>query len=275
VAAGLLPHDGAEIVCISLELVAIVAILALVFQGRRGRWHERWIDYRFTAELVRHLRLVAPLGGGRPFPQIPAHWATYGQPSASWMAWYVRAVERALGLPSVVVDKAYLDGYLAHLADLVSGQIGFHQTTARRCHNMETRLHRCGIVLLALTLLACGLHLILSVWHLTLRPEWLPPQVLTFVCGFFPALGAALAGIINQGEFRSLTNRSEAMREQLDRLLNETENLRQQIASAPASGARQSSTQAVALASATAGLLINEVLDWRVVLLDQPLRPPA
>ena len=84
-----------------------------------------------------------------------------------------------------------------------------------------------------------------------------------------------LAGIINQGEFRSLTNRSEAMREQLNLLLNETTNLREQIASTPDSAKRQFSTQAVALASATAGLLVNEVLDWRVVLLDQPLRPPA
>jgi hypothetical protein len=275
VALGLLPHHGAEIACIALEFVAILTILALVFQGRRRRWHERWIDYRLTAELVRHLRLVAPLGGGRPLPQIPAQWATYGQPGASWMAWYVRAVERALGLPCAVVDKAYLDGYLAQLAHLLSGQINFHETNARRCHNMERRLHRCGIALLALTLLACGLHLALSVWHAARRPTWLPPQVLTFVCGFFPALGAALAGIINQGEFRSLTNRSEAMREQLDLLLNETTSLRQRIASMPDSAMRQSSVQAVALARATAGLLVNEVLDWRVVLLDQPLRPPA
>ena len=62
VALGLHPHHGAEIACIALEFVAIVAILALVFLGRRRRWHERWIDYRLTAELVRHLRLVAPLG---------------------------------------------------------------------------------------------------------------------------------------------------------------------------------------------------------------------
>jgi hypothetical protein len=275
VAVELLPHHPAEIACIGLEFVAIVAILALVLVGRRRRWHERWIDYRYTAELVRHLRLVAPLGGRRPFPQIPAHRATYGQPGATWMAWYVRAVERALGLPCAVVDKAYLDGYMAHLADVVSEQIDFHETAARRYHDMEKRLHGCGIGLLALTLLACGLHLVLSVWHGSFRPTWLPPQVLTFFCGFFPALGAALAGIINQGEFRSLTNRSDAMREQLDRLLNQTTTLRQQIDSTPDLTTRQFSAQAVDLASATAGLLVSEILDWRVVLLDQPLRPPS
>jgi len=103
----------------------------------------------------------------------------------------------------------------------------------------------------------------------------LTPGALTFACGFFPALGAALAGIINQGEFRRLTHRSEAMWKQLKRLREDTEELRTQIAATPAAAARQFSTQAVALAGAAAGLLVHEILDWRVVLLDQPLRPPS
>jgi hypothetical protein len=220
--------------------------------------------------------MVAPLGGRRPFPQIPAHWATYGQPGASWMAWYVRAVERWLGVPTAVIDQKYLDDYLKHLERLVIGQISYHQKTARRCHNMEARLHIGGIALLGLTFAACAFHLAFGsrIWPQFLRADWLPP-VLTFCCGFFPALGAALAAISNQGEFRSLTNRSKAMRERLRLLLKDISGLRKQIAATPASGMRQFSTRSVDLATDTAGLLINEVLDWRVVLLDQPLRPPA
>jgi len=261
--------------CYALEFVAIVALLVSVNLGRLRRWHERWIEYRLTAELVRHLRLVAPLGGGRPFPQIPAHWATYGQPGASWMAWYVRAVERALELPSVVVDRAYLEGYLKQLADVVYGQISYHQATERRSRNMERRLHRCGVGLLALTLLACGLHLVFSFRDATPRDAGLLSGALTFFCGFFPALGAALAGIVNQGELRRLAHRSEAMWQQLFHLHADTMKLRGQIAATPDSEKRQFSTQAVALASAAAGLLVNEILDWRVVFLDQPLRPPS
>jgi len=96
------------------------------------------------------------------------------------MSWYVRAVERALGLPGAVVDKAYLDGYLKHLADLVKGQIRYHHDTACRCHNMEKRLHYSGITLLGLTVLACITHLGLSIWHNPLWPEW-PPRVLIFL----------------------------------------------------------------------------------------------
>ena len=87
-ALGLPPHGWPEIVCIALELMTIFAIIFLVQLGRTRHWHERWIDYRLTAELVRHLRMVAPLGGRRLLPQPPAHRVTYGQPAATWMAWY-------------------------------------------------------------------------------------------------------------------------------------------------------------------------------------------
>ena len=133
---------------------------------------------------------------------------------------------------------------------------------------MEERLHRCGIGFLVLTLLSCTVHLQRGL------PQWLP-ALLTFFCGFFPALGAALAGIINQGEFRRINRRCCAMREQLKLLLDQIQSLRESIAGAPHPPNQQYSTQAVALTSDAARLLVNEVLDWRVVFLDRPLHPPT
>ena len=282
--AGLSAHHMPETVCIVCELLAILIILGLVSRGRRLRWHERWIDYRLTAELVRQLRLVAPLGGARPFPQIPAHLATYGQPSSTWMAWYVRAVERGLALPSVVVNRDYLRNCLRQLSEVVGtasadgaprgGQLEYHEVTARRCRLIEKRLHRLGITLLWLTLASCVLHLVPGVWHAASPPEWVAP-ILTFVCGFFPALGAGLAGIINQGEFRRIENRSESMCGQLRLLHERIEKLRQRIDKSPSESAEQFSLPATALASDAARLLLNEILDWRVVFLDRPLHPPG
>jgi hypothetical protein len=266
------PHHGPETLCIVLELSAILIILGLVRQGRRARWHERWIDYRLAAELVRNLRIVAPLGGGRPFPQIPAHWATYGQPGTSWMAWYVRAVERTLGLPTAVVNKDYLEAGLGHLDQLVNGQIAFHKSTQRRCHLIESRLHRLGIALLLLTLASCGLHLLPNFWNSVQPPGWVPP-LLTFFCGFFPALGAALAGIVNQGEFRRVEKRSKSMHDQLKILQRQIEIIRENISVADDPPRGQFSVQAAAVAVDAAHLLLNEVLDWRVVFLDRPLVP--
>jgi hypothetical protein len=274
VGASLPPHHWAEATCIGFELAAILIILGLVFKGRRGRWHERWLEYRLTAELIRHLKLVAPLGGARPFPQNPAHWAAYGQPGATWMAWYVLAVERALGLPSAAVNKDYLEAYLSHLASLLAGQVKHHETNAEQCHRIEERLHRSGVFLFGITLICCGLHFFPTFWHGLEYPEWLL-ALLTFLCGFSPALGAALAGISTQGEFRRIAKRSEAMRAQLSMLLEKVQNLREKLNAVPGQSAEQCSPLAAALAGDAARLLINEVLDWRVVFLDQPLKPPA
>ncbi|MBI5711618.1 MAG: hypothetical protein HZC42_15135 [Candidatus Eisenbacteria bacterium] len=267
-------HHTAEVVCIVSELVMILTIVTLVLRGRRHGWHERWIDYRLGAELVRHLRLVVPLGGGRPFPQVPAHWAAYGHPGATWVAWYVRAVERDLGLPSAVVDEAHVKACLEHVAELLSGQVDFHETNAGRCHRIDGRLHRMGMILLVLTLAACGANFLRNCAAAWMLPAWVSWN-LTFLCGFLPALGAALVGINNQGEFRRLTRRSEAMKEHLKDLRASVEKLQQELASPPAGGSQPASVRASALCTQAAQLMVNEVLDWRVVFLDRPLTSPA
>lgn len=267
-------HHLPETLCIVAELVAIIVILAVVLVGRRRGWHERWINYRLAAELVRHLRFVAPLGGARPFPQVPAHLAAYGQPASTWMAWYIRAVERSLGLPNAVVDKDYVATFLAELEDLVDGQIRFHRLTVERSHRIEKRLHRSGIVLLALTLIACGVHLAPNLSENVHLHQSAPP-LLTFCCGFFPALGASIAGILNQGEFRRVEKRSESMFKQLNRRKEAIGSLRDQLEKGLGSGTPTPSTRASALAGDVTRLLLQEVLDWRVVFLDRPPELPA
>jgi hypothetical protein len=262
----------AETVFIVAELLAIFAILALVYVGRHYHWHERWINYRLAAEMLRHTSHVTPFGGRRPFPQIPAHLASYGTPSSTWMAWYVRAVKRYVGLPSVVVDKRYLDACLAQLLAFVQDQIRFHQTTARRSEQIEGGIHIIEIGLLSVTLLSCGLHLLLG-WN-GHEEHHSVSLALTFICGFFPALGAAMAGILNQGEFRRLEKRSQSMESQLELVVKNINNLRKQIESTPSSSEEQFSVRASRLAADAAKLMLNEVLDWRVVFLDRPFEQP-
>jgi hypothetical protein len=97
---------------------------------------------------------------------------------------------------------------------------------------------------------------------------------LTFVAGFVPALGAAVAGINNQGEFRRLVMRSEAMSARLLDLEQRAGALLKTLAASPSGPwIPRVSGEASDLAIQTAQLMVNEVLDWRVVFLDQPLRP--
>jgi hypothetical protein len=182
---------------------------------------------------------------------------------SSDLDWYVRAVARDIGLPDCRADLEHVKNCLADLHELIVGQRDYHQAVHTRSHSIEHRLHLGGLTFIALTLIACGLHLAHAL---------LPTHILIFACGFFPALGAALAGIDNQGEFRRVARRSEAMAAHLKRLKTRVEAFMKQVDDDPN---RAHVPEASALASEAATLLVAEVLDWRVVFLDRPIEQAA
>jgi len=190
------------------------------------------------------------------------------------MAWYIRAVEREVGQPSAKMNRAHIKECLAQIKALIEGQIEYHRENARRCHHIESRLHKAGIWLMFMTLGACSLHAIPFLFNTADLPHWVGLILISF-CGFFPALGAALAGINNQGEFRRIEKRSDAMRQQLPNLSKEVDLLEEKLISFDGKEGGLLSVQVAALASKAAQLMVNEVLDWRVVFLDRPLTPPA
>jgi len=264
-------HPWVEIYSITAELISISVIAIIYILGRIKQWHKRWLDYRIGAELIRHLRLIAPLGGKRPYPQVPAHWSSFGKIGSTWMTWYVQAIERKLGLPNTIVDPDYLKESLIHIKEYIKGQINFHETNYKRCYKIEDRLHTAGLIFLGLTFFACLLHLIHALHCDITMPEFLTSGFLTFVTGFFPALGAAIAGINSQGEFRRVAKRSEVMNEQLKLILKKVEDLETEITSSPVPGV-QYSAKVTSIVSEAGRIFVNEVLDWRVIFLDQPLK---
>jgi hypothetical protein len=270
-AAGWRTH-AREVFCTLAELAVIAVIFGLIAWGRSRRWHERWIDYRLVAELVRQLRFLVPLGGGRPFPRFSPHLATFGNPARTWMYWHVRAIERETGLSSAQVTLDYLKSCLRYLGDVVEEQIRFHQTSQKRLGRIDHRLHLAGLILFGLTGLACFLHSLLHGELLRLPrielPPWLSPGWLTLLCAVLPALGAALAGINNQGEFLRISKRSRAMAQRLAQVKGEIEALLESP-SDPTFG------QVLAIASTVAQLMVDEVLDWRVLFQDRPPVLPA
>lgn len=264
------PDHNKAIAAAIAEFAAIVAIIALIRRGQKRKWHERWIDYRLAAELVRHLRMASLLGGERPFPQLAAHFAKYGQPGATWASWYVRAIERRCGLPDATIDHDYLARSLEELTALIRGQRNYHLAIAQQSHRTEKWLHRSGLALLDSTLAAGAFHIaggfVPGVPH---SPRW--TGALIAMAAFLPALGASLAGINNQGEFRRIAKRSDAMAGHLEKLLAET------AALTSANGSPGPLRWAVVadLTARVTQLMVNEVLDWRVVFLDRPLNPPG
>lgn len=261
------PHSIGELIFAGLELLMIGTILILVFRGRRADWHRRWLDYRLLAEMIRHQRLVAPLGGQRATPQVPEHLVSYGDPGASWMAWYSRALERSIGLPTAVVDPGYLRRSVADQLSILQSQIRFHEKTHHRSERIEHKLHIVEVLFLAATLVCCLQHIAQGLWH-----DWpqFPGHVLTFFCGVFPALGTAMAGISNQGEFRRVAQRSKSIHERLKEEVEELQSLQLQLNSPTC--AMQRSPEIALTATTAAQTMVNEVLDWRVIFQDRPLR---
>lgn len=135
---------------------------------------------------------------------------------------------------------------------------------------METNLHRLAVFMLGLALLVGALHLLESVFPGLITHEGVPP-LLTFLAGFLPALGAAIAAIINQAEFRRIAKRSKSMAGQLKTLLASVKVAKDRIAGPAGPGHPQPSVITNALMTQATHLMMSEVLDWRVVFQDRPL----
>lgn len=254
-----------------LDAGILVFMVALPILARKRRWHQRWTEYRVLAELIRELRILIPLGRGRPFPRAPAHLANYGDPSRSWMYWRMRAIARAVGLPNARVDAAYIGEQVEHMLGFIGapakdgvpahGQLGFHVVNCHRMEQIHDRLHRWALVLFNVTIAGVVLSWIL--------PLAAPGQIrfvtlwLILISVFLPALGAALASINNQGEFARLQRRSRAMAKGFEAMkIRLTE-----LAGQPAAPSLADVTD---VAAKIAAMMVDENVDWRIVVLDLP-----
>jgi hypothetical protein len=212
------------------------------------------------------VRFNCLLGGVWQQVNVPSHLATYGNPSATWMHWHTRAIERAAGLPNVIVNEEYLAACREMLLKaLLAGQEKYHKDNAERLHSVDHRLHRFGAGLFLATLAACAVHLFVS-WRGDWGGAW--ARWLTFCAAFLPALGAAMAAIRSQGELHRVVERSRAMHAEM-------EQLRQAVANVPTRPSELNSQLLQQAVEQTTRLMYNEVLDWRIVFQDRPLVWPA
>lgn len=254
-----------EVLFVISELIVILISLSLYLRSRSRKWHSRWLNYRITAELIRHLKITSCVGGDSTLFKIPGYHTSYGHPGNSWMSWYVNAIKREVGLVNAKMDQSFLLEILIHIKEIVENQLLFHQKNAARNSKIENRLHKTGVVSLALTILAGSLHLT----HLL--SEIIPDRLsglLIFLCGFLPALGATAAGIVNQGEFKRVERRSRAMSSQLENYLNLINDLQKEINSDYENESMFKKVKS--LTYEITQLMVDEVLDWRIIFSDRP-----
>jgi len=265
---------GGKTVWISIEVTLIVSILLVTISGKRGRWHEKWIDYRQLAEELRQFRhLFLTAGRGAPYDD-PAQGE--GGEAAGWVEWYLAATRREAGLTSGSFDDEALRKIAsAILADEIAPQIAYHGKKADILHKIEHRLHIMGEIAFGVTLVVCLIYLSLAtaaagdgaVADFAYAAKKLAKDWVTLFTGFLPALGAAFFGIRVQGEFGSTAERSHATAAQLKSIAVKFE------AFGDARTPRLESLQLRVEEAARAMLMEN--MDWRMLYISKPLNLPG
>lgn len=202
------------------ELALIVAILGLFGMDRNYHWHQRWIDYRLLAEGFRQMEALFPLGRVPPSFEAPP-FLEGAQSEGTWFKWYFRSVLRQADLLRAKIDDIYVQDSRLVLAECIKSQINYHEGTRSKFKRLSRRLHKLTLAFFSLTLAACILHFL--PWK-----DWFShgyhtiEAILTGLAIGLPAFGAAIEGIVHQGEFRKISRRSQAIHANLQLLVKET-----------------------------------------------------
>jgi len=261
------------------ELGLLGFIAFLYFIGRAHRWHERWIDYRLLAEYLRQLFFLIPLGPGElSSPHLPKYMSA-GDPKTTWMYWHYLALRREIGVVGGEYSHTYLDSVRSFLnsKDGIRGQIDYHDNNADRMEKLDSRFVSLTKALFGVAIaaaVAAGLlqgllltHVLPECMARSLPVLWLT-AIIAFLATASPALGAALAGIRSQAEFERVKKRSRAMLHTLQSICKELDARDQHH--------HKISLAALNLIVAEAGqLMVDELLDWRIVFKDRPLPEPG
>jgi hypothetical protein len=274
-----LNREGWSFGFILAELLLLGWIAGIYWFGKTHRWHERWIDYRLLAEYLRQLFFLIPLGPGElSAPHLPKYMSA-GDPKTTWMYWHYLALRREIGIVGSEYSPAYLDSVRSFLNsnDGIRGQIDYHEHNADRMEKLDSRFVGLTKALFGVAILAAISAMVLQApWFKdslrSILPGWLPLRWATAVTAFLatasPTLGAALAGIRSQAEFERVKKRSRAMLHTLQRICKELD--------ARDDRAENISLAALNLIVADAGqLMVDELLDWRIVFKDRPLPEPG
>jgi hypothetical protein len=238
-----------------IEFSLIVIILAITWHGRRRRWHERWLNLRQLAELLRQYCYLALLGCALAAPPPPAHFRSGFD--RSWVDGMFRNIARDLGLVNAVINQAYVSSVAKLIADILEGQVKYHEGNHETMHKLSHHLHLIGTALFLGTGLAC-------VWHVIFgESPWL-----LLLATVPPAFGAAFYGIANHGEFSRSADRSLAMARELEAI--RSAGLDKALASPHETFAALRQT-----AEKLASVMIAETMDWSFVFRYRTLNLPG
>ncbi len=194
-----------------IQVLAFALILFLIRVNTLGNWHQRFLDYRFLAEQLRHMRFLFLLGCMPPFARkSPGS----GAARESWPAWHLRNVARQAGLVPARMDAALLARYRQRLDDdVIADQIQFYIARQDRFDLVARRLSSFGIWCFIAGLGFILLRFLIFLWvkEDTALPLGIAGGSLRTVCNeialVIPSLASMAFALRAQGEYATLGSR--------------------------------------------------------------------
>ncbi|NOS89975.1 MAG: hypothetical protein HOP34_15825 [Methylococcaceae bacterium] len=234
------------------ELGIIVIIALLVWNGRVYNLHQRWVDFRLLAERLRHYAYLTPIGGVSHTAQSVFD----GDDDQTFVLvdWLARALSRAEGIPKISFDADYRLAYRDFLLAAITDQADYHDRNHARNHRIAHTLHRLNLGLLIIIVAACLAHIYVHHWAV----------YTTFIAAVLPAVGAAVAGVLSQGEFERVAKRSKGMNKHLLLIFKKLDKN---------SGATV--LELAEQAQRAIDTMSQELYDWRVIFRGKPLEQHA
>jgi hypothetical protein len=253
--ATLLLPAGLKPLMVVSELLVIGAIVVNTEVGKATGWHRRWLDYRSIAEQLRPMRSMKLSLLARP-PAMTR------RGNGRWVDWYASGWWRQMGAPSGRVDQDAIDEMAALVVrEELKPQIAYHHMNAHRMHKLSHRLHTIATSLFALTITALVAYLVFYAFSPGMASGG--SKLLVVLTAGLPALGAALQGIREQGEFERAATRSHSTAAQLEKLAGDL------------SVRPLSLTRAKALVEEAARVMLDDVGEWRSTFETRKMALPA
>jgi hypothetical protein len=274
---------------------AVVKFLALFVEGtilwwagtrlfrpaHNKRWHERMVEYRVLAELLRHQRFIYAFGGAERAERSGER--SWREPGA-WLSWYVRATIRELGFPSVRLKPDYRRRALeAFQSEELQSQVGYNQRELLRSKSIDESLgafveggwwwavaiaYGGSLIVLVLFLTEISGGPLAHAAELVLVHAAKPGFAI--VMAFLPALIAAVHGVRFQMEFANATKRAEATLREL-RFLDDERVKPLLTEGAPPPGRRKS----YGLVRDANEAMVADLTGWSTVYKHKAAEPPG
>jgi hypothetical protein len=272
-----LPHETGEGAASHLsawfagaELLVIFTMIAIYICNRTLKWQEKLINCRLLAERVRNCGPLALAGVDPLDPStLPIQYNNH-QAHKTWVAPYFQKLmndvddrlSRRLGNPalpmSLLSDGQSRAEFLAKCCKEIDerwlkGQANYQRNTAARYEQLRSMFEFIQLTMLALTILICFTHFFS---HL---------EMLSFLASVCPAISAAAGSLALQAELVRLRDRSISMARAIDR--------RRELLKVINGLADQNRFRR--FVEETAGEMLSEVSEWRVLFKFRPINSPA